>query len=379
MSTPVKKLVFKLTQQVMSSLTIQTQKVMCAYISCQPYTFTRRETDDHFRDYCSECCFDAAIIKQANTHKPPYEGINDLQQFIYNNEIITDKSIDAFNLSSRQLNDKNNKTREHVIGSIINNKVPENYYIINEWFSLKQSIFNYIKKLSDKLYTKVECSNKAGRVNNYDFLIKLFYDDGSNQDFMIELKFNVSTIDDAPQFVSPMKPSKYMSSSYEDYYFDNYLQKLAVMAHLKMPTKEEYLKQIHSTKPECMKNYQELYYNGCKKSSKFTNKEVDIKFYNLAKELANESIKSFITNTDLNIDLLSNYLHTTQQNKIYMLYYNKAFIIQQINIDDYTIYSVVKNANKYRYECISKTGKKINILLRWKNGNGIAFPAFQIS
>ena len=128
-----------------------------------------------------------------------------------------------------------------------------------------------------------------------------------------------------------------------------------------------------------MKNYQELYYNGCKKSSKFTNKEVDIKFYNLAKELANESIKSFINNTDLNIDLLSNYLHTTQQNKIYMLYYNKAFILQQINIDDYTIDSVVKNANKCRYDCISKTGKKIKILLRWKNGNGIAFPAFQIS
>ena len=62
-----------------------------------------------------------------------------------------------------------------------------------------------------------------------------------------------------------------------------------------------------------------------------------------------------------------------------MLYYNKAFILQQINIDDYTIDSVVKNANKCRYDCISKTGKKIKILLRWKNGNGIAFPAFQIS
>jgi hypothetical protein len=54
-------------------------------------------------------------------------------------------------------------------------------------------------------------------------------------------------------------------------------------------------------------------------------------------------------------------------------------ILQQINIDDYTIDIVVKNSNKYRYECISKNGKKINILLRWKNGNGIAFPAFQIS
>ena len=128
-----------------------------------------------------------------------------------------------------------------------------------------------------------------------------------------------------------------------------------------------------------MTKYQELYYNGCYRSSKFTNKEEDIKFYNLAKELSNESIKSFINNTELNIDFLSNYLHTTQKNKIYMLYSNKTFMLQKINIDDYTIDKVVKNPNKYRYECTNKNGKQINILLRWKNGNGIAFPAFQIS
>ena len=62
-----------------------------------------------------------------------------------------------------------------------------------------------------------------------------------------------------------------------------------------------------------------------------------------------------------------------------MLYSKKEFILQQVNIDDYTIDKVVKNAYKYRYECISKNGQKHNVLLRWKNGNGIAFPAFQIS
>ena len=306
-----------------------------------------------------------------------------LQQFIYNKEIIQYKSISAFNLSSRQLNDKNNKSRENIIGAIINDKVPENYYILNKWFYMKQNIFNFLKKLDDKDYVKVDCINKAGRGNKYDFLIRKFYDDGTSQEFMIELKFNASSIDETPQFVSPMKPSQYMNNSsntsYEEYYYDNYLQELSEMAKLKMPTKEEYLKQIHSNKPKCMKEYQELYYNGCKESSKFTNKEEDIKFYNFAKKASNESITSFINNTELNVELLSNYLHTTQQNKIYMLYSNKEFILQKINMDDYTIDSVIKNANKFRYECVSKTGKKIYILLRWKNGNGIAFPAFQIS
>jgi len=305
--------------------------------------------------------------------------IFNLHPFTYNNEIINDKSINAFNLSERKLNDKNNKTRENIISAIINNKIPENYYILNKWYYLKKKIFNYLKTLYNMPYINVECINKAGRGHNYDFLIKLFYEDGSFLDFMIELKFNVSTVDNAPQFVSPMKPSQYMNNSYEEYYFDNYLEKLSGMTQLKMPTKEDYLKQIHSTKPKCMKKYQELYYNGCDKSSKYTNKENDINFYKLAKELSSESIKSFITNTELNIDLLSNYLYNTQKNKIYMLYSNNKFILQKINIDDYKIDKVVKNPNKYRYECVSITGKIINILLRWKNGNGIAFPAFQIS
>jgi hypothetical protein len=30
------------------------------------------------------------------------------------------------------------------------------------------------------------------------------------------------------------------------------------------------------------------------------------------------------------------------------------------------------------YVATSESGSKIKILLRWKNGNGIAFPAFQI-
>ena len=44
---------------------------------------------------------------------------------------------------------------------------------------------------------------------------------------------------------------------------------------------------------------------------------------------------------------------------------------QIANLDDYIIVSVTKNPKKFRYECTSANGKKINVLLRWKNGNGI--------
>ena len=40
---------------------------------------------------------------------------------------------------------------------------------------------------------------------------------------------------------------------------------------------------------------------------------------------------------------------------------------------------IVDKKNKNRFICETKSGKKMYILLRWKNGNGVAFPAFQIS
>jgi len=299
---------------------------------------------------------------------------------LYNKETITPESIIAFNPSSKGLNDAHNKSRENIVGALINNKIPETYYEIPEWGALEISIITYLQQLdTSRKYTRAVCSHKGGRKFNFDFGIKVYYEDGTQTDYNIELKFNASTIDETPQFVSPMKPSQYMSNVYEDYYYDNYLTQLALSSGLELPSRETYMKQIHTNNPKCMKPYQDLYYMGCKQSSQYTGDPIHIKFYETAKKLSHESITSFIEKTELNIEALSEYLLTSQNNKIYMLYSGTQFIVQRPNMDDYRLASVTKNPEKNRYDCVSKTGVKLNVLLRWKNGNGIAFPAFQIS
>jgi hypothetical protein len=299
---------------------------------------------------------------------------------LYNNETITPESIIAFNPSSKGLNDAHNKTRENIVGAIINNKIPETYYEIPEWLMLEFSIITYLQELdSTRTYSRALCSHKGGRKFNFDFGIKVYYENGTTTDYNIELKFNAASIDETPQFVSPMKPSQYMRNVYEDYYYDNYLTQLAGESGLELPSREEYLKQIHTNNPKCMKHFQDLYYMGCKQSSQYTSEESHIKFYESAKNLSHESISTFIEKTELNIETLSEYLLTSQNNKIYMLYSGTEFIVQRPNMDDYQIISATKNPSKNRYECVSKSGVNLNVLLRWKNGNGIAFPAFQIS
>jgi len=299
-----------------------------------------------------------------------------LVPFVYNKQTIDHKSIHAFTKSLKKDNDKNNKIRETIVAAIINDIVPENYYILASWFKMRQGIFDYVKQLRDVPFIDADCKLMAGRKHNFDFLIRVYYEDGA-QDYNIELKFNASTVDDAPQFVSPMKPSQYLSQSYEEFYYDHYHQKLSNIAHMDMPSKEEYLKQIHSNKPKCMAPFKERYDRGCNRHEKFTNHEDDIEFYKTVNIMSQESIQFFIQQADLNTIKLSEYLQSTQDNKTYMLYSENKFALQRVNPDDYKIESFVKTHNSYK--CLTRSGKKMNVLLRWKNGNGIAFPAFQIS
>jgi hypothetical protein len=60
-----------------------------------------------------------------------------------------------------------------------------------------------------------------------------------------------------------------------------------------------------------------------------------------------------------------------------MLYSKSGFTLETVDVDDYIIVNYIKSHN--RFDCYNKKGKLIKVLLRWKNGNGIAFPAFQIS
>jgi hypothetical protein len=283
--------------------------------------------------------------------------------------------------SSKSENDANNKIRENIIKNM--NFIDDEYImdpIYGEKWKILKEQFNNAMCLICPCYFKYEIKHMAGRINNYDFLIK-FFDSQSSilKEVKLEFKYNASTINETPQFVSPMKPSQYLSSSFEDYYYDKFLIPLFNTFELSVPDKAVYLKTIHSNKPKCMEESQLLYYQGCKQSSKFTQDENACTFYEKANTSSKICISQFIENTDLDIEKLSQYLVESQNEKIYLLYKNDKFYVQYTNSNDYLIESYIKNPEKSRYEALTKSQKKINILLRWKNGNGIAYPAFQIS
>ena len=313
-------------------------------------------------------------------------NIKSLPSFTYNNSTLSYHSINAFNKDSKGKNDKNNKVRENIIGAIINKYIPSNYFQYSRrWQHLHIALYACISKLfPENVYNNasyIKLCHKGGRNYKYDF--ELYAYDCNNsmiiEPIKLELKFNAKCIEDTPQFVSPTKPSQYLTASYEEYYYDNYLPILANSANLTIPNKTDYLYQVHGIEPPVMVDYKKLYSEGGGSKSLYTGESNKVEFYNQAKKLSKESILNFITNEDLNVDELQKYIFKSQADKIYLLYYKGDFYTQIVNMDDYRITRVEKQPKLSRYDCYIQNGSKLEILLRWKNGNGIAYPAFQIS
>ena len=327
-----------------------------------------------------------------------FTKLHALPNITYNKTVLSYTSINAFVISAKNQNDTNNKTRESIIGAIINNKIPDSFFSSSaRWKQMKIAIFGFVEQvarlpqsaqhsqhpehsqLQQPAYQTntmegISLEHKGGRKFNYDFSLMV-----NNVEYNIELKFNATHIKEAPQFVSPVKPSQYMTDSYEDFFYDNYLPQLASLTSFGIPDRSQYMKEIHSNAPSCMKAYQDLYYQGCKASSQYTGEQNAIAFYKLANKLDKESRKAFLDKAELKLDLLSDYLQESQKGKVYMLYSKGRFYMETVDLSNYKLVKYEKHPKKYKFIIHSESGNKANVLLRWKNGNGIAFPAFQIS
>lgn len=300
---------------------------------------------------------------------------------------LKESDIELFYIhQSKNCNDESNKTREYIIKALAGgNPYPNN----PRWIELHDKFNLYIDKLKS-LASKFahqpvysyKIKTKGGRRYHYDFII-MFYNASNTliKEYKIEFKNNACNVNDCPQYVSPMKLSKYFKcdKTYEELFYDEYLPSICSQVNYNIPDKTIYLKQIHGNNPTCMISFKEAYYKGAKQSSKYTGLEEDINNYNFMNKKSRESIKKFLEASHLKILEINKYLIDTQKDKKYMLWGNNEFHYQEVGPDNYTIDKVLRIKKNNTVVCLTKSNKEMNILLRWKNGNGVAFPALQIS
>ena len=98
------------------------------------------------------------------------------------------------------------------------------FYENEEWINLRDNLLKYIQNLvpNSKKIINIQCEHCGGRKYHHDFQITL----NKKYVFKVEFKFNATQIGDTPQYVSPMKPSQYLTGDYEEYFYDSYLSQI---------------------------------------------------------------------------------------------------------------------------------------------------------
>lgn len=304
------------------------------------------------------------------------------------------------NGGGRGKNHINNKSREDIVLFLIQkqcqgkpdpkitqklHKIIENPLFPEVYGRFEDGLKNCLdfKNLFQK-HLDYKAEGRGGRKYHYDFYITGTEKENPKkiqEEIKLEFKYGAKTISNCPQWVSPHQPSRYFNMSFEEFHYHNYLPQIMKLLDVEMPSLSTYLSEIHQPEPPCMKLAQAKYYLGAKESSRFSGKTHDIKCYQEVKKLSKSSISQFLSKASLQIDILNKYLQESQENKTYLLWDNdeKRFHVEKPCMDDYTIQTLDNTpwrGHSIRGKTIS--GHRIQIMLRWKNGNGIAYPAFQI-
>jgi hypothetical protein len=272
--------------------------------------------------------------------------------------------------NTRATNDKNNNVRESIIYCILNGLVYDQWYTLSEeWNNLKEGLYNFVKDLTEKDYEYISCQYYAGRIYNYDFIVKFHNDkDEIIEEKKIEFKYNVSRMVDYPQFlsISEDKFTKKYKQTYAEYFYDNYIEKVCELFPIDKPVRENYLKNIYTIKYDS-----DIYFKTVYNVGKLKNAEITT--------IMRESIKTYLYD-ELKLDLktVNSTFKQKENGKIYMLYKNGKFHKDYIHDNELTIKNIKKIKNNNTIILTNEADKEIHMLLRWKNHKCCLLPSWQV-
>jgi len=291
-------------------------------------------------------------------------------------------SISTFFASSaRNANDAVNKIREKVLENII--APPLEYLQDTDYGHLWQHVHNewnvIIDKIVDrKLYSSLELKLLAGRGNNHDanLICSSNTPDRIDKIIKIEFKYGAKSIYSIPQFLSLQtnQPTlKMFNEPYDIFYYNHYID-LYIACDPEGITEPKPILDIYL---KCVRNTDYTIHPF------FTQLKEREPIAKLNKnKVVNDSIRDYIGRYAHSIDMtqLTQKIIQTQQDKIYLLWSNQKFHLDEIHINSIRHIEFSSISDKGN-AIILRSGLgilSIHMLLRWRNHKGILNPAWQI-
>jgi hypothetical protein len=271
---------------------------------------------------------------------------------------------------SKDKNDETNKIREKIIKIFF-----ENYKNKNFEPKIGKNIFDNLSLLlASNNIDKIINTQHIGGLKANDFVIT-YMKENKEINLNIDFKFNSNKITKLSQikqiFTTDKKITDFIKKKYyHEFYYDNYLDKILELLEtkniiLKKPKYEFYLTNINKFSKKKMNEF-------------FENLKINQKKYTKEfKEIVNKSIFDYLHNyyNNINIDILTENLQSAE-NKAYLLFKNNCFNLENIDSIKIKSFNSIKNNNTLVFDTCNN--KKIEMLLRWKNGCGCVGSGWQI-
>ena len=296
--------------------------------------------------------------------------------------------------ASKDTNDSENRIREDIL-VFLEKELPPEYANNPKWSYLYARFHETLKSICPTEYDHLQIIQKGGRSFNYDF--EIIYFNSSNDELhraKVEFKHNTSTIDKMPQILSLQDKFGLIGAmSYSEYYYTHYLDAyLAVIGYTgDKPSLTEYVALVagiaHEKHP--MFGYMRKAESGqckaesgqCKAESgqcKAESGQCKAECADIVKESIHTYLYKYIVK--FKVDEFSNKLIESQKNKYFLLWDLKQFHVDMLTEKDLQILHInIKPSKKNANTVIALSVKyEFQLLLRWRNHNGILNPAWQI-
>lgn len=301
---------------------------------------------------------------------------------------LTAESILTFTETSkgrgRDSNDSNNKVREQLLSELLTDSVSG--FLADPtygpaWIKLRADWLAALTDLAGRCgvgeFSAVSVKQAGGRGMNYDFAVS-FMTAGGPVVIKVEFKYGGKCVDALPQFFNAGANKPFHPTAYATHFYEHDLDKVMAVYELSAdlkPTLADYLKFVYQNEYKKLPLFQALY------DAEAAEVGPERPKYKAKATLVHESIRAYLAAVAGATDLaaLTAEFQRSQTDKHYLLYSDGAFHYDAIRPEELVAASVIGvRGDSLLIQSGCQTTQH-SMLLRWKNHNGILFPAWQIS
>jgi hypothetical protein len=228
---------------------------------------------------------------------------------------------------------------------------------------------NLLQSLCSSPYETLCVVRKGGRGTSHDLIVSYFVGSTLVISQPLEYKHNVNRLSALPEYLSVASNKPYLPRLYADFFYDRVGELCALYPGLPAPPdRETYLRLVHGNKYDRHPFFRAL-------------KDREYEHAEEKQQIVRASIRDYLhTYKDaLNLTELEADIRKRQTGKVFVMWDLTTFHTDTLADDEMALVGPVVVENDNRLVVQSRAGTRHKLLLRWKNHQGILYPAWQIS